>query len=94
MQAPPHVVYAYFKYTWAKGDRTDSLIWLRGFTENLSRDVSLTNVAGQGRVVPADPAMSDFTKLLARCHVKLGQWQVALQDGWVAVSAFDRLFHV
>lgn len=64
--APPHVVYAYFKYTWAKGDRDDSLDWLKTFTGRLTQDV-------QGL-----PSPSDYPKLLARCHVKIGQWQVAL----------------
>ncbi|KAJ9098776.1 hypothetical protein QFC19_006252 [Naganishia cerealis] len=83
-RAPPHVVYAYFKYTWAKGDRADSLDWLRAFTARLSADVGLTTVNGQARMISADPALLNYTKLLARCHVKLGQWQVALQDSWVA----------
>lgn len=83
-KAPPHVVYAYFKYTWAKGDRLDSLDWLRTFTARLSQDVGLTQLNGQNRLVAADPAMSDYTKLLARCYVKIGQWQVALSDGWAA----------
>lgn len=83
-RAPPHVVYAYFKYTWAKGDRADSLDWLRAFTSRLSADVGLTTVNGQARMISADPALLNYTKLLARCHVKLGQWQVALQDNWVA----------
>jgi hypothetical protein len=37
-------------------------------------------------LVPEHPSNMGYTKLLARCHVKLGKWQVALQDGWVAVS--------
>jgi serine/threonine-protein kinase mTOR len=91
MQAPPHVVYAYFKYTWAKGDRADSLDWLQTFTANLTQDVRPHEAPEQGRAITADPAMSDFTKLLARCHVKIGQWRVALQEGWVANSPDDIL---
>lgn len=82
-RAPPNILYAYYKFTWAKGDRVESLGWLREFTANLVRDVNLTQV--NGRLVAAHPSNAAYTELLARCHVKLGKWQVALQDGWFAV---------
>jgi len=82
-RAPPNILYAYYKFTWAKGDRVESLGWLREFTANLVRDVQLTQV--NGRLVAAHPSNAAYTELLARCHVKLGKWQVALQDGWFAV---------
>ena len=83
-RAPPNILYAYYKFTWAKGDRLESLDWLREFTANLVRDVNLTQV--NGRLVAAHPSNAAYTELLARCHVKLGEWQVALQDDWVVVS--------
>lgn len=82
-RAPPNILYAYYKFTWAKGDRVESLQWLREFTANLVRDVQLTQV--NGRLVAAHPSNAAYTELLARCHVKLGKWQVALQEGWFAV---------
>lgn len=85
-RAPPNVIYAYFKYTWAKGDRVESLDWLKTLTQSLADDTGISHMGPDAVRLSNNPAIVEFTKLLARCHVKLGQWQVALQDGWVVVS--------
>jgi hypothetical protein len=88
LQAPPHVVYAYFKYTWAQGSKQNTLAWIQGFTLKLTADLGLESPD----FVPAPEARNEFTQLLARCYLKLGEWDVALREGRIVVRgrlAFD-----
>jgi FKBP12-rapamycin complex-associated protein len=68
---------------WATGAREETLTYLREFTARLSHDLELyTNV---NRVQMSSAQQEDFTRLLARCYFKLGEWQVALQPDWGGV---------
>lgn len=79
LQAPPHVVYAYFKYTWAQGSKQNTLAWIQGFTLKLTADLGLESPD----FIPAPEARNEFTQLLARCYLKLGEWDVALREDWI-----------
>lgn len=89
MQGPPHVIYAHLKYMWATGARDETLAYLRDFTGRLTQDLGLNpdseepNAASE---LAATGQLLEYTKLLARCYYKLGEWQSALQPDWGSVS--------
>ncbi|GAA5903699.1 hypothetical protein JCM6882_003390 [Rhodosporidiobolus microsporus] len=84
MSGPPQVIYAHLKYQWATGAREETLAFLRDFTARLSADLGIhpdgehaanADVVNSGR-------KAEYTRLLARCHYKLGEWQSAMQEDW------------
>lgn len=93
-RAPPPVIFAWFKLAWAKnqqeGDRhekTETLINLRQFTNQLSNDIGVGGREADGRLMlPDEKLYGEYTRLLARCYVELGQWQVNLMDGSFGVG--------
>ncbi|KAG0356937.1 phosphatidylinositol kinase- protein kinase tor1 [Podila minutissima] len=83
---PPQIVYAKLKYMWATGVREQSLVCLQQFADRLAADLGLGGADVYG---PAATGLSitkghdtDFSRLLARCFLKQGEWQFALQNGW------------
>lgn len=88
VSGPPQVIYAHLKYLWATGAREETLAWLREFTGKLSADLGIhpdgEAVATSEVVSPGRKA--EYTRLLARCHYKLGEWQSAMQEDWGSVS--------
>lgn len=95
LKAPPQVIYAHLKFTWAQGTQDESLNWLRDFTNTLGNDLGLNANESGNRVVSNEIVKSgklvEFTNLLARCYFKQGQWQVALQEDWFINDADDIL---
>ena len=87
---PPHVVYAHLKYLWAIGSREETLRYLYDFTEDLTRDLRRDSGSSTGREV-AKVKLDRFSRLLARCHFKQGEWQSALHEDWGEVSRFRSL---
>jgi FKBP12-rapamycin complex-associated protein len=91
MSGPPQVIYAHLKYLWATGAREETLTFLRAFTAKLSGDLGLhpdgDRVASSELTLSG--SISEYTKLLARCYYKLGEWQSAMQDDWGSVSSVD-----
>ncbi|KAF9437779.1 phosphatidylinositol kinase- protein kinase tor1 [Entomortierella beljakovae] len=83
---PPQVVYARLKYMWATGIRDQTLDCLRQFTDRLASDLGLGAVESNGTALTGvnrtNGSDGDFSRLLARCYLKQGEWQFALQDGW------------
>lgn len=86
-RAPPLVVYAQLKYMWATGSQKDALRHLISFTSRMAHDLGLdpSNMIAQS--VPQNTTIpqhhiEDYTKLLARCFLKQGEWRVALQPNW------------
>jgi FKBP12-rapamycin complex-associated protein len=87
MSGPPQVIYSHLKYQWATGAREETLAFLRDFTARLSADLGIhpdgehaanADVVNSGR-------KAEYTRLLARCHYKLGEWQSAMQEDWGSV---------
>ena len=80
------VIYAHLKCNWAKGDRHDTLNYLRDFSAKLARDIQ-NNAPAR-----ADPIgngkLEELSRLLARCYFKQGEWQFALKEEWDGVSLF------
>lgn len=86
-KAPAPVVYAQLKYLWATGSQDDALHHLISFTSRLAQDLGLdpSNMIAQS--VPHETSASaqyveKYTKLLARCFLKQGEWRVALEQDW------------
>lgn len=86
-RAPPQVVYAQLKYMWAKGQQREALHHLVDFTTRMSQDLGLNPndlitqpLPSEGPGIPKH--VEDYTKLLARCFLKQGEWQIALNSNW------------
>ncbi|CUM64043.1 uncharacterized protein PRCAT00001631001 [Priceomyces carsonii] len=86
-RAPPQVVYAQLKYMWAKGQQKEALRHLVDFTTRMSQDLGLNPndlitqpLPSEGPGIPKH--VEDYTKLLARCFLKQGEWQIALNQNW------------
>lgn len=85
-RAPPQVVYAQLKYMWASGNNKEALKSLVEFTNRMSQDLNL------GENIMSEPLPSErpgiskeietYTKLLARCYLKQGEWQIAMKPNW------------
>lgn len=86
-KAPPPVVYAQLKYLWATGSHQEALRYLIGFTSRMTHDLGLdpSNMIAQsvGQNTNLSAAnVEEYTRLLARCFLKQGEWRVALQPNW------------
>lgn len=94
-ETPPQIVYAKLKYMWATGVREQTLDSLRQFTERLASDLGLGTVEDVGIAMTGanqlNGSVIDYSRLLARCYLKQGEWQFALQDGWTHDSIEDIL---
>ncbi|KAF9929593.1 phosphatidylinositol kinase- protein kinase tor1 [Linnemannia zychae] len=82
----PQVVYTKLKYMWATGIHEQTLQCLRQFTDRLASDLGLGSAGANATALTAagqsEGSNEDFSRLLARCYLKQGEWQFALQDGW------------
>lgn len=86
-KAPPQVVYAQLKYMWAKGQRREALRHLVDFTTRMSQDLGLNPNDLITQPIPSDGPgiprhVEEYTKLLARCFLKQGEWQIVLNNNW------------
>ena len=83
------VIYAHLKCNWAKGEKEDTLNYLRDFSAKLARDIQ------SGTTPRAQPVgnskWEELSRLLARCYFKLGEWQFALKEEWDAVRYIHRV---
>jgi FKBP12-rapamycin complex-associated protein len=85
-KAPPNVVYAQLKYLWAKGSAEDSLNFLRQFSASLSADIARETSAQTQRPSVSKEKITELSKLVSRCFLKQGEWQVKLKDDWSEVG--------
>ncbi|KAK0553866.1 phosphatidylinositol kinase- protein kinase tor1 [Tilletia horrida] len=89
--APPPVIYAHLKFSWAHGLKVDSLNFLREFTKNLATDLGLAPrdpAKGEESTQPPTVQQKD-ARLLARCYFKQAEWQVSLNEQWVTDDNCD-----
>ncbi|KAE8191680.1 hypothetical protein CF336_g4763 [Tilletia laevis] len=90
-QAPPPVIYAHLKFSWAQGMKAVSLGFLREFTKNLANDLGL---GPRDDGMPTDDwnpptVQQKDARLLARCYFKQAQWQVDMNEKWVTDNDCD-----
>ncbi|KAJ3215347.1 phosphatidylinositol kinase- protein kinase tor1 [Dinochytrium kinnereticum] len=79
----PHVIYACLKHTWASGVRDHAFKQMRDFTKTLVERLgilTLNDINFHVEQNKNDPGKLNLIKLLARCYLKLGEWQIALQE--------------
>ena len=86
-KAPPNVVYAQLKYIWAKGSTEDSLNFLRQFSASLAADIARETSVQTQRPGVSKEKITEFSKLVSRCYLKQGEWQVKLKDDWSQVRS-------
>ncbi|KAJ3373228.1 phosphatidylinositol kinase- protein kinase tor1 [Kappamyces sp. JEL0680] len=80
--APP-VIYACLKHLWTAGNRNAAFSQMREFTQNLVEKLgirSLNDVISHVETNNADPLKQNMIQLLARCYLKIGEWQNALRE--------------
>lgn len=103
-RVPPQVTYARLKYLWSTGNQQDALSFLADFTDRMSQQIgtNLNDVLSQSQVQPhptitqpvspvTNQAVEDCSRLLARCYLKQGEWQVALDKTWYLGNVQDVL---
>ncbi|KIJ55748.1 hypothetical protein M422DRAFT_24274 [Sphaerobolus stellatus SS14] len=78
-KAGPHVVYAQLKFMWGRGDKEEAFMALRGFCEALQRDIIIK--PGESKASHQE-RMADLSSVLARCHLKAGEWQDEMKREW------------
>jgi FKBP12-rapamycin complex-associated protein len=85
---PPQVTYARLKFMWSTGSQQAAINHLLEFTDSLSNDLRVGMANGmvqhgsgpqQAQIVPH---VIENTRLLARCFLKQGTWQVSLHKSW------------
>jgi serine/threonine-protein kinase mTOR len=74
-------VYAQLKYLWASGEREHSIDRLRLFADELSRDL-LSRQERHSAQATVTARMTELSQLLAKCYLKLGQWQYEIVQSW------------
>ncbi|XP_072012517.1 serine/threonine-protein kinase mTOR isoform X7 [Engystomops pustulosus] len=75
--AHPQVTYAYMKYMWKSTRKAPRATQIEAF-QHMQKFVS--NVQIQAQHVADDPQhKQELQKLMARCFLKLGEWQLSLQ---------------
>ncbi|KAI9778323.1 MAG: phosphatidylinositol kinase- protein kinase tor1 [Candelina submexicana] len=94
--APPQVMYAHLKYMWATGYQKEAITYLQDFTQTMSEDfgspggIPMMNghkgMNGTANAYHGNPHLpltrsDEYTKLLAKCYLKQGDWQTFLQHG-------------
>ncbi|KAJ3130914.1 phosphatidylinositol kinase- protein kinase tor1 [Physocladia obscura] len=83
---PPHVTYACLKHAWSSGVKEvkeHAFDQLRAFTKQLVDRLgiaTLNDIAVQIESHKGDLERQKTIKLLARCYLKLGEWQQALEE--------------
>ena len=90
-KAPPNVVYAQLKFMWADGTKEDSLQFIRQFSASLSRDLKAESHDNPSHPGVPKQKLTELSKLLARCYLKTGEWQVVLANDWGEVSNLSSL---
>lgn len=72
---------------WASGAKDESLNFLRQFSNSLAQDVIRETNAQTQRPGVSKQKIAELSKLVARCYLKQGEWQVAQKDDWDKVCS-------
>lgn len=78
----PHVAYACLKHLWVSGNHVKAFEQLRDLTKMMSDSLGITKMTDIATLSDASSTLNAMMPLLARCYLKIGDWQVAQQDGW------------
>nr|WIM49540.1 HIF1a pathway protein [Daphnia magna] len=76
----PHVTYAYSKHLWMSNQKEQAFRQLHHFVQASLQPQSLSSISTTPVSTPEEPDRQvELGKLLARCYLRLGQWQECLQ---------------
>lgn len=94
----PQVVYAWLKFAWARGEKSEALSELQDFSYHLAGELGVDvadalSSIGDNELLPwtPTPESSETTALLARCFHKQAEWQIAMQGHWIDHSSSNIL---
>ena len=96
----PQVVYAWLKFAWARGEKSEALSELQDFSYHLAGELGVDIAEAISAIsdnetpswtAPLDPGATETTALLARCFHKQAEWQVAMQGDWIDHSSSNIL---
>ncbi|KAJ3311625.1 phosphatidylinositol kinase- protein kinase tor1 [Boothiomyces sp. JEL0838] len=79
----PQVVYACLKHLWTSGNQPRAITQMRIFTQDLVEKLGIHSLNDVNLYVEnknVDPGKLAMIQLLARCYLKIGEWQNALKD--------------
>ncbi|KAJ3290058.1 phosphatidylinositol kinase- protein kinase tor1 [Borealophlyctis nickersoniae] len=79
----PQVVYACLKHLWASGSKEHAFHQMKEFTRSVVERLgvsTLNDISFQIECNRGDAGKLAFVNLLARCYLKLGEWQTNLQE--------------
>lgn len=71
------------KHLWASGNRDHAFLQMKEFTKILVGNLginSLSDIVAQVDKGNVDPNNRSMMQLLARCYLKMGEWQVAIKE--------------
>ncbi|GMM52375.1 phosphatidylinositol kinase-related protein kinase [Starmerella bacillaris] len=91
-RAPPQLVYAQLKFMHATNNQHEALRYLVEFAKRMSSDLNLSPDNLIASPLPSEredmtEEIAEYTKLLARCFLKQGEWQVQLNPNWCKKGA-------
>jgi serine/threonine-protein kinase mTOR len=93
---PPQLVYAWLKFAWARGEKSEALSELQDFSYHLAGELGVDvadaiSSIGDNEMLSWTASSSsesiETTALLARCFHKQAEWQVAMQGHWIDHSS-------
>jgi serine/threonine-protein kinase mTOR len=86
--ASPSLAYAWLKFSWARGEKSDALSQLQDFSHQLAADLGIDVAEAISAIAEnetptwedsSNPETKKNVALLARCFHKSAEWQVFLQ---------------
>jgi FKBP12-rapamycin complex-associated protein len=78
----PHVVYACLKHLWASGNQQKAFDQMKTFTQLISTSLGIQSLADITTRSDTSSTLNTMMSLLARCYLKIGDWQIGQQEGW------------
>lgn len=88
-KARPIIVYAFLKHNWELGEREKALKFMRLYTRHLAHRIDQMSAAQAGGDTLVADEVQEQSKLLARCYLKLAEWQKIYsleRDGEVCIQ--------
>ncbi|KAJ3083694.1 phosphatidylinositol kinase- protein kinase tor1, partial [Quaeritorhiza haematococci] len=79
----PQVIYGFLKHQWASGVKERAFHQMKTFTKSLVDRLGVTtlnDINFQIELSRGDHNKLALVRLLARCYLKLGEWQISLQE--------------
>jgi FKBP12-rapamycin complex-associated protein len=79
----PQVIYACLKHLWSAGDKQTAFVQMKDFTQQMVSQLgiqSLNDIIVHQDTVKMDPNKVSMMRLLARCYLRIGEWQNVMRE--------------